>query len=225
MWNSLHNALEGEGDSSEGWRTVVNSRWALAEQQLKTVDPVLADLIERHGPCTLIPDDDLFGSLCESILCQQVSAKAGASICRHFRGLFPSGKPTPRKVARLDEENLRSAGVSPQKQGYLKDLARHCADGTIDLRFLDTLPDEEISRQLLAVKGVGPWTVTMFLIFALNRTDVLPVADLGLRRAVQLAYGLAEPPEPEKLRELAGPWHPYETIAAWYLWRSLDNQG
>jgi DNA-3-methyladenine glycosylase II len=87
------------------------------------------------------------------------------------------------------------------------------------------LPDEEISRQLLAVKGVGPWTVTMFLIFALNRTDVLPVGDLGFRRAVQLAYGFADPPGPERLRELAAPWHPYETIATWYLWRSLDNQG
>lgn len=202
---------------------MVSSRWSLAERQLKT-DPVLAGLIERFGPCTLVPDEDLFGSLCESILCQQVSAKAGAAISERFRGLFPSGRPTPHKVIRLDEEDLSSAGVSPQKQGYLKDLARRCADGAIDLRFLDTLPNEEITRQLLAVKGVGPWTVTMFLIFALNRPDVLPVGDLGLRRAVQSAYGLAELPGPEQLQELAGPWHPYESVAAWYLWRSLDNK-
>lgn len=199
-------------------------RWAQAERHLHEADPVLAGLIARYGPCTLVPDEDLFGSLCESVLCQQVSAKAGESIVRRFRALFPSGQPTPRKVSRLDEESLCSAGVSPQKQGYLKDLARKCADGTLDLRLLDQLPEDELTRRLLSVKGVGPWTVTMFLIFALNRTDVLPVGDLGFRRAVQAAYGLEQLPGPAELQELARPWHPYESIATWYLWRSLDKK-
>jgi DNA-3-methyladenine glycosylase II len=197
--------------------------WNSAEQHLRGADPLLAPLIDRHGPCTLAPDKDLFGSLCESILCQQVSVKAGEAIVRRFRALFPSGQPTPRPLARLDEAALRSAGVSPQKQSYLKDLARHCLEGSLALDQLPELSADEIARELLAVKGIGPWTVTMFLIFALNRTDVLPVGDLGFRRAVQLAYGLPALPDEPRLREIAGPWRPYETIAAWYLWRSLDN--
>lgn len=199
--------------------------WSGAENYLRRADPVLARLIERHGPCTLRPDEDLFGSLCESIICQQVSTKAGAAIVRRFRALFSSGLPAPETLNRLDATELRPAGVSPQKAAYLKDLAAKCLDGTVQLGRLPELPDEEIARELLAVKGIGPWTVTMFLIFALNRTDVLPVGDLGFRRAVQLAYGLENPPDRARLEELARPWHPYESIATWYLWRSLDNQG
>ncbi|MCL4515434.1 MAG: DNA-3-methyladenine glycosylase 2 family protein [Firmicutes bacterium] len=198
--------------------------WTEAMQHLRNADPVLAGLIDKYDLCTLAPDRDLFGSLCESIICQQISTKAGESIARRFRALFPDARPTPEELALLDETNLRSAGLSPQKMGYLKDLARKCLDGTINLPLLDRLPEDEITRELLAVKGVGPWTVTMFLIFALNRTDVLPVGDLGLRRAVQLAYGLENLPDKPRLEEIAKPWHPYETIATWYLWRSLENK-
>ncbi|MGE5552521.1 MAG: DNA-3-methyladenine glycosylase family protein [Betaproteobacteria bacterium] len=198
--------------------------WSSAEHHLRRADPVLAALIDRYGPCTLAPDEDLFGSLCESIICQQVSAKAGEAIVQRFREIFPSRRPTAERLAGMGEALLRSAGVSPQKASYLRDLARKCLDGTVDLQRLDRLPDEEIARELLAVKGVGPWTVTMFLIFALNRTGVLPVGDLGLRRAVQLVYGLEDLPDKAKLEQIAGPWHPYESIATWYLWRSLENK-
>ncbi|MGE5576963.1 MAG: DNA-3-methyladenine glycosylase family protein [Syntrophothermus sp.] len=198
--------------------------WTEAISHLRNADPVLAALIDRYELCALMPDTDYFSSLSESIICQQISSKAGESIVRRFRALFPGGQPTPEGVSNLDEASLRSAGLSPQKMRYLKDLARKCLDGTIDLARLDQLPEEEIARQLRTVKGVGEWTVTMFLIFALNRTDVLPVWDLGLRRAVQLAYGLEALPDRGKLVEIARPWHPYETIATWYLWRSLENK-
>lgn len=198
--------------------------WTDAMLHLRNADPVLAMLIDRYNLCTLVPDPDYFSALSESIICQQISSKAGESIVRRFRGLFSGGRPTPEGLAALDEANLRSAGLSPQKMGYLKDLARKCLDGTVDLSSLDRLPEDEIAGQLLKVKGVGPWTVTMFLIFALNRTDVLPVWDLGLRRAVQLAYGLDDLPDKAKLEEIARPWHPYESIATWYLWRSLENK-
>lgn len=198
--------------------------WSAAERRLRRADPVLAGLIERYGPCTLRPDEDLFASLCEAIIGQQVSTKAGEAIVRRFRGLFPGGRPTPAGVAGQSDEALRSAGLSSQKAGYLKDLARHCLDGRVQLERLPELPEEEIARELLSVKGVGPWTVTMFLIFALNRPDVLPVGDLGFRRAVQLAYGLADLPEKARLEEVARSWHPYASIATWYLWRSLENK-
>lgn len=205
-------------------RLTAKPDWQAAERQLRASDPVLAVLIERIGPCTLTPDPDPCWSLCEAIICQQVSSKAGESICRRFRALFPGGRPEPEALAALDAEALRSAGVSPQKQSYLKDLACHCLAGSLALDRLPELSAGEIARELLAVKGIGPWTVTMFLIFALNRTDVLPVGDLGFRRAVQLAYGLPALPDEPTLREIAGPWHPYESIATWYLWRSLENK-
>lgn len=198
--------------------------WREAEAHLSAVDPVMARLIAERGPCTLGPDDDLFGSLCDSIIGQQISPKAADSIARRFRALFPGGHPVPGRLAELDQELLRSAGLSPQKQRYLKDLAAKCQDGTIRLASLRDLPAAEIERELLAVQGIGPWTVTMFLIFALNRPDVLPVGDLGLRKGAQLAYGLPELPGPAELRRLAQAWHPYATIASWYLWRALDNK-
>lgn len=198
--------------------------WQAAEAHLAAADPVMAGLISRYGPCTLVPDDDLFGSLCDSIIGQQISPRAADSICRRFRALFAGERPAPAPLASLEAEALRSAGLSPQKQRYLRDLAAKCLDGTVHLASLRNLPATEIERELLAVQGIGPWTVTMFLIFALNRPDVLPVGDLGFRKGAQLAYGLPELPGKDDLERLARPWHPYASIATWYLWRSLDNK-
>ncbi len=186
-------------------------------------------LIEEHGKA--VREDlkrerpgDAYGALLRSIVGQQLSTKAARTIYGRMLELFDGHPPTPRQLLAADPEQIRAAGLSRPKIAYLRDLAQHVEDGTLELDRLDELPDEEVSAQLTAVKGLGQWTADMFLIFHLRRPDVLPVGDLGIRRAVQIVYGLDELPDAAELERIAEPWRPYRSLACLYLWRSLDNE-
>lgn len=202
---------------------MTTNKWQEAEDYLREKDPRLVPFIDKYSPCKLHSDHDYFDNLCESIICQQISNKAAESIMTRFRKLYPTGIASPETLLALSDEELRGAGVSPQKMKYIRDLAEKARSGLLQLDKINTLSNAEIEKQLLQVKGIGPWTVTMFLIFALNRTDVLPTGDLGIKKAMQNIYGLPDLPTPEEMWKLAEPWHPYETVASWYLWRSLEN--
>lgn len=198
--------------------------WSAAEAHLIDADPVLASVVKRVGPCTLSPRRDYFVALCQSIFSQQISTAVAAVLFERFRQLFPRRRPTPGAVLDLlerDGEALRGCGVSRQKRLYLADLARHFDSGLLSMRRLSRMSDEQVIEMLTEVKGVGRWTAEMFLIFTLNRPDLLPVDDLGLRKGIQKAHRLDELPGAEVCRELAEPWRPYRSIATWYLWRGL----
>jgi len=196
-----------------------------AEKHLAKNDPKLAVLIARHGPCDLKPHTDHYGELVSSIVGQQLSAKAGDAIWRRVLDLFGGKMPTPRQLIKIDAEKVRAAGVSYPKIGYMKDLAAHILDGRLDLDHIATMPNDQLIEQLTAVKGIGEWSAHMFMLFGLGRLDILPVGDLGVRKAIMRVYKLPELPDPAKIITIANRhgWHPYESIAALYLWSSLDN--
>ncbi len=183
-------------------------------------DPVIRGLIEQIGPCQLRPRQDYFATLCDSIISQQLSAAAAATICDRFAGIYPRRRPTPVLVAGTRIPKLRAAGLSGQKVGYIKDLAAGFVDGRIRARRLVRQSNEDIIAALTSVKGIGRWTAEMFLIFSLNRLDILPVDDLGIRKAVQRWYGLRGLPEAGRLQAVGRCWSPYESVACWYLWQS-----
>jgi DNA-3-methyladenine glycosylase II len=160
--------------------------------------------------------------LCRSIVYQQLSGKAAGTIMMRFLGLYDPGTLTPEALLRTTDDTLRGIGLSRQKITYLKDLAAKVQGGTLQLAMLPTYSDAEVMHQLTGVKGIGRWTAEMFLIFALGRPDVFPVDDLGIRKAVQRAYGYKRLPAPVTMHRHARKWIPYRTIATWYLWRSLD---
>ncbi len=189
---------------------------------LQNADPVMAAIIQRVGPCQLVRREPTFETLARSITFQQLSGKAAATIFGRLR------KATGRRFTasaflRLTPEELRECGLSRQKIASLTDLAERVARREINFRKLPALPDEEIIAMLSEVRGIGVWTVQMFLIFALERPNVMPLADLGIRNAVRKAYGLADLPKPAELSKLAEKWHPYCSVASWYLWRSLEG--
>lgn len=189
-------------------------------RRLGLADPVMASLIERIGGCSLRPRREYFATLCDSILSQQLSPVAAATIYRRFARLYPRRRPTPRAVAETSVARLRAVGLSPQKATYIKDLARGFAGGTIRPRRFAQQDNEAIIAELVAIRGIGRWTAEMFLIFALNRLDVLPVDDLGIQKAVKRWYTLKRLPGADKLRAIARPWAPHESLACWYLWQS-----
>jgi DNA-3-methyladenine glycosylase II len=195
-------------------------------QFLKQADPILSQLIEQVGICRLPAAkqrSDLFFALSESILYQQLSSKAAETIHRRFLQLYPETlSPAAIDVLNTPDEVLRRAGVSRQKSAYLKDLAQKVLDGLPTLAELEELDDETIIRTLTQVKGIGRWTVQMLLIFQLNRLDVLPVDDLGVRSGIQKVYGLDALPHKKLVEQLGENWKPYRSIASWYLWRSLE---
>lgn len=195
-----------------------------AQKYLAANDPVLARVIKAYGPPELNPHGDHYKQLLGSIIGQQLSVKAAASIRGRVFDHF-SGKPTPQKLLAAEPDKLRSLGLSRAKVTYVKDLAQHIIDGRLDMVHVSTLPNDELIEQLVAVKGIGVWSAHMFMIFGLGRLDVLPVGDLGVRKAVMNLYNLRQLPSPERLKKLSkqNGWLPYESIAAWYLWRSLDN--
>ena len=199
-------------------------------EHLRAADPAMAGLIERFGG----PDEvraardrrpgDAYGALVRAIVGQQLSTKAARSIFGRLEEHFGGRTPTPRELLDADPEEMRAAaGLSRAKVSFLRDLAEHVEDGELRLDDLAELPDEEVIEQLVAIKGLGPWTVHMFLIFHLGRPDVLPVGDLGIRKAAQALYGLDEAPAPAELERIAEPWRPHRSLASLYLWRSLDN--
>ncbi len=193
-----------------------------AVKHLKRADAVLAQAIEQVGPLRLPRIPNRFGSLVRAILHQQLAVKAAQSITRRFCQLYGPGDgrvPTPEELLRTPRRRLRSAGVSPQKMRYLRDLAGRAANGRLPLHRLGRMSDEQVIEVLTEVKGIGRWTAEMFLIFSLNRPDVWAVDDLGLQLAAKNLYRLRRHPSEAKMRALAEPWRPYRTAAAWYLWQ------
>jgi DNA-3-methyladenine glycosylase II len=191
-----------------------------ARRHLARRDPVLKRLTAQVGRCTLRHEPDGFVSLVRSIISQQISTKAAQSIRARLEEALHPTPLGPAALLALDEDRLRSAGLSTAKRRYLRDLAEKVHAGEVPLDRLGELPDEEVIARLLPIKGIGRWTAEMFLIFSLGRPDVLPVDDLGLRMGVKDQYGLGEPPSKAQLIELAEPWRPYRSIATWYFWRS-----
>lgn len=190
---------------------------------LREADPILRKVIEQVGPCRLKPmtEGSHFEFIARSIIYQQLSGKAAATIHGRVQALC-GGSLTADPLTTLPDESLRGAGLSRQKLGYLRDLAAHANAGTLDTRHFPDLPDEEITRQMVAVKGIGVWTAQMFLIFRLGRPDVLPVLDLGVRKGVQKAYRLRKLPDAKRIEKIARSWAPYRSIGSWYMWRVLE---
>jgi DNA-3-methyladenine glycosylase II len=200
-----------------------------AVQVLRESDPVMAGLIDRYGdpeavrPRRVAVPADAYGALLRSIVGQQLSTRAAVAIYGRLAALYGDRTPTPRELLETDPEELRGVGLSRAKVRYLRDLAERVEAGELDLEALPDLPDDEVRGQLLRVKGLGPWSVDMFLMFHLGRPDVLPVGDLGIRKAVQAAYELDELPNAATINRLGEAWRPWRTLASLYLWRSLDT--
>ncbi|MFL5894494.1 MAG: DNA-3-methyladenine glycosylase family protein [Thermoleophilaceae bacterium] len=192
-------------------------------------DPVMARLVDQIGPLDREQrrrgrPPDAYGALVRSIVGQQLSTKAARTIYERMIQLYDGETPTPQQIIATNPDDLRAAGLSRAKAAYLRDLAEHIVDGELPVDDLAELPDEEVYAVLTAVKGLGRWTVDMFLIFHLGRPDVLPVGDLGIRRGVQINYGLDELPKAAELERIAEPWRPHRSLASLYLWESLDNR-
>jgi DNA-3-methyladenine glycosylase II len=187
----------------------------------------MARLIDAHGEIDLVPahrqGHDHYTTLVRSITGQQLSVKAASTIYGRVVDLFGGHAPTPRQILDADPEALRAAGLSRAKVAYLRSLAEHVLDGSLELERFGELGDDEVMRELVAIKGVGEWTAHMFLMFQLGRPDVLPVGDLGIRRAVERLYGLDAIPGPAEVERIAEPWRPWRSLASRYLWESLDN--
>ena len=196
-----------------------------ARLYLMKADPTLGRIIKKVGPCKLhaVAPRDPFEALAMSIASQQLSTKAADTIFRRFCDLFPPDRrPTPDRVMTMTDEEIRACGFSRPKVGFIKDLAGHVLDGRLDLAGLKQHPDDEVMRQLVAVKGIGRWTAEIFLMFRLGRPDILPADDLGLMNAVHRAYKLRKRPDPKRLRKMGEAWSPHRSVAAWYLWASLS---
>jgi DNA-3-methyladenine glycosylase II len=194
---------------------------------LRAADAVLAAVIDEVGADLGDPragrPDDHYGALVRSIVGQQLSTRAARAIYTRLTDRFDGRTPTPAEVLEDDPEELRiAAGLSHAKVAYLRSLAEHVIDGSLELERLDQLPDEDVIAELVAVRGIGLWSAQMFLMFHLQRPDVLPVGDLGIRRAFMLRYGLPELPGPAEMERIAEAWRPYRTLASRFLWRSLE---
>jgi DNA-3-methyladenine glycosylase II len=185
-------------------------------------DPIMAELIANHPAPTFRPHTDYYRELVDSIISQQLSVKAAATIYKRFVDSF-GHVPEPHEILARDDADLRTVGLSGKKTRYIKDLAQHVIDGTVDFSNLDEGTNDEIVAELTKVKGVGEWTVHMFLLFCMGRLDVLPVGDLGIKNAIAKLYDINSP-TPADISRIAevNQWHPYESIATWYLWKSLD---
>lgn len=183
----------------------------------------MRELVSVIGDCTLTPRRNYFAVLCDSIISQQISVHVARVLFGRFQALFPNRRPNPQRVLHLTEDTFRAVGISRQKVGYLKDLAKGFMEGRIVSHRLWRQRDEDIVNDLVSVRGIGRWTAEMFLIFSLNREDVLPTGDLGIQKAIQRWYGLHDFPGPEQILEIGSHWKPYRTIASWYLWASLHE--
>lgn len=198
--------------------------WAPALRHLRTVDQKLAPVIERHGAPTIAPATNAVRSLARAIVSQQLSSKAADTIWGRFVALYPgTGFPRPAAILATPDAALRGAGLSGAKTAALKDLARHVIENKLVPARLPAATNEEVAAMLLPVRGIGPWSVDMFLMFALARPDVLPVGDLGIRKGMQRHFGLRKLPLADKMTQLAAPWRPYRSVAAWYMWRLLET--
>lgn len=186
-------------------------------------DPILRQVIEGVGPFQLRLERDRFLSLVRAIVAQQISGGAARSIFQRLQALTLPGPMTAESLSLLSAEKMRTAGVSPQKAGYLLDLASKVRDQQVHLHRMGRMNDEEVISELIQIRGIGVWTAQMFLIFSLGRMDVFPHDDLGIRAALRNLYGLKELPNRETSCRIAQCWRPYATLASWYCWRSLDK--
>jgi DNA-3-methyladenine glycosylase II len=192
---------------------------------LKNADPVMAAIIERVGPYKIEYREPVFQTLVRSIVYQQLHGKAALTIFTRLKDATKADPITPESILKLRPQRMRKLGLSQQKMSYIRELARMTRDGDVNFEGCNALEDAAVIEHLTRVKGIGVWTVHMFLIFALRRHDVLPTGDLGVRAAMKKAYGLDELPKPDEMERIAAAWRPYCSVASWYLWRSLDNVG
>jgi DNA-3-methyladenine glycosylase II len=193
---------------------------------LSKSDPALAKIIKSAGLADISPHSNYYWSLVDSIISQQLSVKVARTIELRFQDLFQDALPPPEAILEKSIEELRAVGLSNSKANYIKDLAQHIVDGRIDFSTFTGLSNEEIINELTDIKGIGEWTAQMFLIFCMGRLDVLAHGDYGIRKGVQKLYNLAAMPTPTQVIEIAkeNNWHPYESVACWYVWNSLDNK-
>jgi DNA-3-methyladenine glycosylase II len=196
-----------------------------AYRHLRRADPVVGRLIDEHGPYALRPSTEPYASLVRTVLFQQLAGAAASTIQRRLYAKFGDERrtPTPEELLGTDDEAFRAVGVSRQKAGYLRDLAQHVVDGELDFDHIDEWADDEVTSHLTAVKGIGEWSAHMFLMFQLGRPDVLPVGDLGVRLGMRNAYELDETPTPKEALAIGEPWHPYASVASWYMWRAAET--
>lgn len=200
------------------------SDWKEAIDHLSKADPKLVPLIDKHGLPTIKAGRDPVHSLARAITSQQLSTKAADTIFGRFLAIYGKGKfPTPQAILDTPDEQLRTCGLSGAKSAAIKDLARHVVEKKFHPKKLPTLDDAAIAAALLPIRGIGPWSVDMFLMFSLARPDVLPVGDLGVRKGMQLHFKLRSLPEPAKMLKLAAPWAPFRSIGSWYMWRLLES--
>jgi len=203
-------------------------KWSDSDRELMKADKVMGKLMKERGPIDPAKDrrgsrPDPYEALARAIVGQQVSTQAAASIWGKVLGVFGGKTPTPKQLIDAEPQELRDAGLSWAKVAYVRDLAERVRDGDLDLERLPQLDDEAVIEELTAIKGIGPWTAEMFLIFHLGRPDVLSTGDLGIRKGAMLAFGLEEMPTPAELEQMGEAWRPQRTLACLYLWRSLDN--
>ncbi|HWT90059.1 MAG TPA: hypothetical protein VN179_02990 [Solirubrobacterales bacterium] len=203
---------------------------AKARKALAASDPTMAALIERIGPIDIETrlqrrkeerPIDAYGALLRAIIGQQLSTKAARTIYLRVIDLFGGRTPSPEELLAAEEEELRACGLSGRKTEYVRDLASHVLGGELELDRLQELGDEEVIAEIVAIRGLGQWTAEMFLLFHLERPDVLSGGDLGIRKAIQIEYGLEEMPPPKQVIEIGEPWRPYRSLASLYLWESL----
>jgi DNA-3-methyladenine glycosylase II len=194
-----------------------------AVEHLKKTDPKLEAIIRAQGEISFRTEGEMFESLVESILGQQLAWAAASAIIKRVRALYENGTLSAGCIHKTPAKKLRAAGVSPQKIRYLKDLSSRIVKGRLNLESLKDKPDADLLQELDEVLGIGPWTIQMLLIFTLGRPDVLPTEDLGIRKAIQNVYALKELPRKKEIEELAKSWHPYCSVASLYLWRHKDS--
>jgi len=209
------------GDVSAVQVLLSNGSPESALSHLRSVDPILAGIIERVGKYAMQYHEPTFRALVRSIVFQQLHGKAARAI---FDRLLQKagGEITPESILKLRPAQMRAIGLSKQKLTYIRDLARKTRDGLVEFERFPQMSDEEVIAELTQVKGIGEWTAHMFLMFALRRQNILPVGDFGVRSAIRKAYGMKVMPKPRTMERIAKSWHPYRSIASWYLWRSLD---
>jgi DNA-3-methyladenine glycosylase II len=211
-------------------RAVSPKRGTAARKALAASDPVMAAVIERVGAIDLATrlqrrkeerPAGAYGALLRAIVGQQLSTKAARTIYLRVLELFDGNTPNPEQLLEVSEEDLRAAGLSGRKVSYIRDLATHVISGELELDRLDKLEDEQVIEEIVAVRGLGRWSAEMFLLFHLERPDVLSGGDLGIRKAVQIEYRLKKMPTPERVLEIGEPWRPHRSLASLYLWESL----